>query len=88
MDDKQQPKAEPQASVPPPRPPRNTKVAASSDPDEPDPKREFTRINLPAKPTAAPTIKLPTFPSGGATGTTATKVLEGAKLKKPWWKIW
>ncbi len=32
------------------------------------PKKETVRINLPPKPTAAPTIKLPTLPPGGATG--------------------
>ena len=32
------------------------------------PKKETVRINLPPKPSAAPTIKLPTLPPGGATG--------------------
>src|ERR1700722_15239652 len=32
------------------------------------PKKETVRINLPPKPTAAPTIKLPTLPPGGPTG--------------------
>src|SRR5260221_10913443 len=32
------------------------------------PKKETVRINLPPKPTAAPTIKLPTLPPGGRTG--------------------
>ena len=32
------------------------------------PKKETVRINLPPKPTAAPTIKLPTLPPGGSTG--------------------
>jgi hypothetical protein len=32
------------------------------------PKKETVRINLPPKPTAAPTIKLPTLPPGGTTG--------------------
>jgi hypothetical protein len=38
------------------------------------PKKETVRINLPPKPSAAPTIKLPTVPPGGpvAAGTTAT----------------
>ena len=32
------------------------------------PKKETVRINLPPKPSAAPTIKLPTLPPGGSTG--------------------
>ena len=32
------------------------------------PKKETVRINLPPKPTAAPTIKLPTLPPSGPTG--------------------
>lgn len=36
------------------------------------PKKETVRINLPPKPTAAPTIKLPTLPPGGPAGTGAT----------------
>lgn len=32
------------------------------------PKKETVRISLPPKPTAAPTIKLPTLPPGGPTG--------------------
>jgi hypothetical protein len=32
------------------------------------PKKETVRINLPPKPSAAPTIKLPTLPPGGAVG--------------------
>ncbi len=32
------------------------------------PKKETVRITLPPKPTAAPTIKLPTLPPGGPTG--------------------
>lgn len=35
------------------------------------PKKETVRINLPPKPTAAPTIKLPTLPPGGPTGAAA-----------------
>jgi len=35
------------------------------------PKKETVRINLPPKPTAAPTIKLPTLPPGGPTGATS-----------------
>jgi WAS/WASL-interacting protein len=32
------------------------------------PKKETVRINLPPKPSAAPTIKLPTLPPGGTAG--------------------
>jgi hypothetical protein len=32
------------------------------------PKKETVRINLPPKPSAAPTIKLPTLPPGGPSG--------------------
>ena len=35
------------------------------------PKKETVRINLPPKPSAAPTIKLPTLPPGGPTGATS-----------------
>jgi hypothetical protein len=35
------------------------------------PKKETVRINLPPKPTTAPTIKLPTLPPGGPAGTGA-----------------
>src|SRR4051812_24167864 len=35
------------------------------------PKKETVRINLPPKPSAAPTIKLPTLPPGGPTGPSA-----------------
>ena len=39
-----------------PKPPESSKV---------QPKKETVRINLPPKPSAAPTIKLPTLPPGG-----------------------
>ena len=40
----------------PPKPPEGSKI---------QPKKETVRINLPPKPSAAPTIKLPTLPPGG-----------------------
>jgi hypothetical protein len=40
----------------PPKPPEASKI---------QPKKETVRINLPPKPSAAPTIKLPTLPPGG-----------------------
>ena len=39
-----------------PKPPEGSKI---------QPKKETVRINLPPKPSAAPTIKLPTLPPGG-----------------------
>jgi hypothetical protein len=38
------------------------------------PKKETVRINLPPKPTAAPTIKLPTLPPGGPTGASGAPI--------------
>ena len=45
------------------------------------PKKETVRINLPPKPSAAPTIKLPTLPPGGPTGGSAP----GAPTAAPPW---
>jgi hypothetical protein len=65
--DNQPPKPKPQAGVPPPRPPRHTAVGLAA--DDPDggskrySKKEIVRINLPPKPSAALTIKLPVIPS-------------------------
>jgi hypothetical protein len=39
------------------------------------PKKETVRINLPPKPSAAPTIKLPTLPPGGPTGASSAPPL-------------
>jgi hypothetical protein len=43
------------------------------------PKKETVRINLPPKPSAAPTIKLPTLPPGGPTGAGAAPMPSAAK---------
>ncbi|HEY1716682.1 MAG TPA: hypothetical protein VGH42_00115 [Verrucomicrobiae bacterium] len=43
------------------------------------PKKETVRINLPPKPSAAPTIKLPTLPPGGPTGASGGVPLQTAK---------
>jgi len=43
------------------------------------PKKETVRINLPPKPSAAPTIKLPTLPPGGPTGASSGVPLQTAK---------
>jgi hypothetical protein len=42
------------------------------------PKKETVRINLPPKPSAAPTIKLPTLPPGGPTGAPSAQVSPSA----------
>ena len=49
------------------------------------PKKETVRINLPPKPTAAPTIKLPTLPPGGPTGapTAAPALAKAAPAPAP-----
>src|ERR1700722_15822904 len=50
-----------------PKPPEGSKI---------QPKKETVRINLPPKPSAAPTIKLPTLPPGGpSAGSPATFAL-------------
>jgi hypothetical protein len=69
-DDKPAPTPATSGSMKPPRPPIRTAVGLDSGGDEPDkpkkPKKETVRINLPPKPTAAPTIRLP---GGGTAGT-------------------
>jgi hypothetical protein len=40
------------------------------------PKKETVRINLPPKPSAAPTIKLPTLPPGGPTGASSAAPMQ------------
>ena len=45
------------------------------------PKKETVRINLPPKPSTAPTIKLPTLPPGGATGAPSAVPLPSAAAK-------
>ena len=51
---------------PPPRPPKSTAIAFGPEDDDDarrkNPKKETVRINLPPKPSAAPTIRLPTLP--------------------------
>jgi hypothetical protein len=42
------------------------------------PKKETVRINLPPKPSAAPTIKLPTLPPGGPTGAASAPIAPAA----------
>jgi hypothetical protein len=45
------------------------------------PKKETVRINLPPKPSAAPTIKLPTLPPGGPTGAPSAAPLPTSAAK-------
>ena len=45
------------------------------------PKKETVRINLPPKPSAAPTIKLPTLPPGGPTGASSAPPLQTAAMR-------
>ena len=47
------------------------------------PKKETVRINLPPKPTAAPTIKLPTLPPGGPTGASSMPAAASAAPPAP-----
>jgi hypothetical protein len=47
------------------------------------PKKETVRINLPPKPTAAPTIKLPTLPPGGPTGAPSAPPLPSIAARTP-----
>jgi hypothetical protein len=47
------------------------------------PKKETVRINLPPKPSAAPTIKLPTLPPGGPTGAAGVTPLPSATKSAP-----
>jgi len=60
------------ADVPPPNPspvpPTGAVMPPKKETGKVQPKKETVRINLPPKPTAAPTIKLPTLPPGGPTG--------------------
>ena len=60
------------ADIPPinptPTPPSGAVQPPKKETGKVQPKKETVRINLPPKPTAAPTIKLPTLPPGGPTG--------------------
>jgi len=47
------------------------------------PKKETVRINLPPKPSTAPTIKLPTLPPGGPTGAPSAVPLSPSATRTP-----
>jgi len=82
MKDDDQPAPKPQQSGLPPRPPRGPTIAAGlSGGDEPHQPNREVRINLPPKPTTAPTVKLPTL-------TPAVEVPTGLPKRRPWWKFW
>jgi hypothetical protein len=61
------------AEIPPINPgaPMGAMPPAKKETGKVQPKKETVRISLPPKPTAAPTIKLPTLPPGGPTGASA-----------------
>lgn len=75
------------ADIPPPTPPSGPSGAVPPPKKETgkvQPKKETVRINLPPKPTAAPTIKLPTLPPGGPTGApSGAPVLTTSKAPAP-----
>jgi hypothetical protein len=58
----------------PPKPPEASKV---------QPKKETVRINLPPKPSAAPTIKLPTLPPGGPSAGAPTSFPPPSQIATP-----
>jgi hypothetical protein len=71
----------PMADIPPPNPPPVSSGAVQPPKKETgkvQPKKETVRINLPPKPTSAPTIKLPTLPPGGPTGAPSPVSAPGA----------
>ena len=47
------------------------------------PKKETVRINLPPKPSTAPTIKLPTLPPGGPTGAPSAMPAPAVAARSP-----
>jgi len=55
----------------PPNIPHGAVLPPKKETGKVQPKKETVRINLPPKPSAAPTIKLPTLPPGGPTGAPA-----------------
>jgi hypothetical protein len=68
QNDDPKPQPQPSGNQPPPRPPKQTAVGANPDDDDDsrpkEPNKDAVRFNLPPKPSAAPTIKLPTLPPG------------------------
>jgi hypothetical protein len=84
--DDPKPRPQPSGNQPPPRPPKHTAIAANPDDGGDDshgkkPKKETVRINLPPKPGAAPTIKLPTLPPSSLLEQTAAAGLKLTKIK-------
>jgi hypothetical protein len=66
------------ADIPPSNPgaPMGAMPPTKKETGKVQPKKETVRINLPPKPTAAPTIKLPTLPPGGPTGASSGMPLQ------------
>ncbi len=62
------PTSGPTGAVTPPKNETGAVLPPKKETGKVQPKKETVRINLPPKPTAAPTIKLPTLPPGGPTG--------------------
>jgi hypothetical protein len=58
------------------------------DPEKKKGKKESVRISLPPRPSAAPTIKLPSLPTGGVPSATGTTTLAVPTKRPPWWKFW
>jgi len=72
------------AELPPNLPPGAVPPPPKKETGKVQPKKETVRINLPPKPSAAPTIKLPTLPPGGPTGApTATPAAPVAAAAAP-----
>jgi len=91
MEKDSQPKTQPAGDRPPPRPPHRTAVGLGPEDDDPEKKKVkkvSVRINLPPKPSAAPTIKLPSLPPSGVPSATGTTTLAVSAKRLPWWKFW
>ncbi len=72
----------------PPNPPNIPGVPLGAEPGKKTtgkvaPKKETVRITLPPKPSAAPTIKLPTLPPGGPTGAPTAAAPRPAPVAAP-----
>ena len=70
-------------AVPPVKSETGTVLPPKKETGKVQPKKETVRINLPPKPTAAPTIKLPTLPPGGPTGAPSPVPVAGAAAPAP-----
>jgi hypothetical protein len=73
----------PTGAVPPPKKDTGAVLPPKKETGKVQPKKETVRINLPPKPTAAPTIKLPTLPPGGPTGAPSPMFAAGSTPTAP-----